>query len=168
MKMTPERNTEAEPLCQFGPGGDFIAVWLPEPPESSASSNLLAKLLASAVEIVAMVLGLERTGSHVPLRSAFGSNELTVCHKDEDENAVRTGKAYDKTDSAPTTASEDDSSLSGEPMLFPDLGRDGIRIRHKPKHCIRTYRRTAKKRLAVRSSQHGSLFESQFRSARTA
>jgi len=168
MKITPERNREAEPLCKFGPGGDFTVVLQPEPSESSESSKPLVKLLASAVEIVAIVLGLKRAGSYVPLRNAFCSNELTVCHKEKVKNAAENSRAYNTTDPAPTTATEDGGPFSPEPMLFPDLGRNGIRIRHKPKHCIRTYRRTTKKRLAIGLSEQGSLFETKFKSARTA
>jgi hypothetical protein len=164
----PERDRQAEPLCKFGPGGDFIAVWQPEASESYEPSNCLAKLLTSAVEVVAVVLGLKRASPYVFLRNAFCSDELTVCRKEKAKNAVENSEAHDTTDPAPTTATEDGGLFSGEPMLFPNLSRNGSRIKHQPKHRIRTYRRASKKGSALRFSKQGSLFESQFKSARTA
>jgi len=58
--------------------------------------------------------------------------------------------------------------LSSEPMLFPDDCRISIRTGHKPKHGVRAYRRTAKKGPARGLSRQGSLFKSDFKSARTA
>ncbi len=165
---TPERNSQAGPICKFGPGGDFIAIWQPEPSESSEVSNCLVKLLTSVVEALAVVIGLKRIRSYVPLRNAFCSDELTVCHKEKVINVVENSKAYNTVDSAPTAAIENGSSFPGEPVLFPNLSRNGIRIKHKPKHNIRTYRRTTKKWSAFRLSKQGSLFESQFQSAQTA
>jgi hypothetical protein len=165
---TPERNRQAGPICKFGPGGDFIAIWQPEPSESSEVSNCLVKLLISAVEALDVVIDLKRISSYVPLRKAFCSDELTVCHKEKVINAVENSKADNTVDSAPTATIENGSSFPREPKLFPNLSRNGIRIKHKPKHNIRTYRRTAKKRSTFRLSKQGSLFESQFQSAQTA
>lgn len=167
-KMTPEPNGQVEPLCKFGPGGDFVALWRPELTESCELSNPLVRLLAAAVEVVAAILGLRRSGAFVRLGSTSGLNELSGCHKERIVNAVESSEARDTTDPSPTPAPEDGGLLSGEPMLFPDLRRNGIRIEHKPKHRIRAYHRAAKKGPALRFSKQGTLFDVDFTSARIA
>jgi hypothetical protein len=167
--MIPARNKQQdEPLCKFGPGGDFTYVWQPEIPESSISSSWLVKLLTSVVEVIAVLIGLKRHGPYVHLRNDFSSNELTVSCKEHVKNAFENPTALDTDNTSPTPVAEVGGLLSKDPLLFPDLGRNGIRIKHKPKHRIRTYHRTAKKRVAISSSKQSSLFESQFKSARTA
>ena len=168
MEITPVRNKQAEPLCKFGPGGDFTSIWQPEISESSISSNWLVKLLASVVEVIAVLIDLKRYSPYVHLRNDFSSNELTVCHKEHVKNAFENTTSIDTDNTSPTPATEIGGILPKDPLLFPDLGRNGIRIKHKPKHRIRTYHRTAKKRIAISPSKQSSLFESQFKSARTA
>jgi hypothetical protein len=107
MKMTPKRNMDTEPLCKFGPGGDYIAVWQPEPPESWELSNCLVRLLACVAEVAALVPGLKRIGSRATSSSAFSSNGLTVYHKEKVKNAAENSRAHNTTDPAPTTATED-------------------------------------------------------------
>ena len=162
--MTSSRNKQAEPLCKFGPGGDFTYVWRPEISESSTPSNWLVKFLASVVEVVAILIGLKRIVPHIHLRK----NELTVCHKEHVKYVFDNGNTQNTVNTSPTAAPKNGILFSGDPMLFPDHSRNGIRIRHKPKHRIRTYHRTTKKRFTLRPSQQSSLFESQFKSARTA
>jgi len=61
-----------------------------------------------------------------------------------------------------------DCRFSGEPMLFADDWLTGVRVCHKSKHSIRTYSRAAKKKSSHDSSGQGSLFEADFKSAKTA
>ena len=65
--MTGKSNRQPEPLCKFGPGGDFVAVLQPELPQSPTLPNCLVRLLASAVEVAAVVLGLRSTSAFVHL-----------------------------------------------------------------------------------------------------
>ena len=164
----PEKNKQGGPICKFGPGGDFIATWQPELSEFSEVSNSVVKLLISIVEALAVLIGLKRLGFNTPLRNAFYSDELTECHKEEVINVFNNRKTEHAVDSTSTATVENDSSFPGESLLFPNFSRDGNRIKHKSKYNIRTYSRTAKKRSALRLSEQGSLFESQFRSAQTA
>jgi len=167
-KMTPERNGQAEPLCMFGPGGDFAASWPPEGTKIRELSNPLVRLLAAAVEVVAVILGLRRSSAFVCLENSPGSNELIGRYKEIIINADENSKSRDTTDPSPTPASADGGLLSGEPMLFPDLRRNGIRIEHKPKHRIRAHHRVAKKGSALCFAQQGTLFDVDFTSARIA
>jgi hypothetical protein len=157
--MKPERENQAEPLCKFGPGGDFVAAWEPKP---SVYAEALARLLGSAVEALAAAFGLKRVTTLVC------SNEPTVNNTEKSNDAIENSTAHDSADAASTPASANDSMFSREPLLFPDLGRNGIQIKHKPKHRIRASRRTAKKGAAFRIPKQGSLFEGQFTRARIA
>jgi len=168
MKIISKKNRETAPLCKFGPGGDFISVWQPETPEPFEQSNPLEKLSASIIEVAAILLGFKLTNPHNLLIKTCGSSEPVLLHKEEMKNAVKFNRIHRATDSSPTSVAQDDNRLPTEPMLFPDFSRNGIRIRHQPKHRIRTYRRAAKKRPVMRFAKQSSLFEDQFKSARIA
>jgi hypothetical protein len=164
-KMISEIERQAEPLCKFGPGGDFVAVWEPKP---SRQPDALARLLGSAVDMLAAVFGIKRAGADMHLNNNIRHNEPTARHMEKPNDEIENGTARNSTDTAPTPAPANGGPFSGEPLLFPDLGRNGIRIEHKPKHRIRASRRTAKKGAAFRIPKQGSLFEGQFTRARIA
>ena len=166
--MTPQKNSQAKPLCKLGPGGDFVTVWQPQPSSSSGPSNHLVKFLTSTVEIVTMLLGLNRNSPCVGSKSAYYFSECVVCQKEEATNAVSSSNLCSTIDPAPATITEDTRPFSREPMLFPDHSGIGVRTKHKPKHRVRTRSRAAKKRLALRLSEQSSLFELGFKSAKTA
>lgn len=173
--MVAAKNRKTEPLCKFGPGGEFIAFWQPVRTESSGSSNCFVKLLSLLVDGLAILVGLRCSGPSVQLENASTSKRCTICHKEKVENALRSNKAPPsarrggrRVDPASTAATADGGLFGRDAMLLPDYGGAGLRIRHKPKHRVRAYRRTAKKRPAVRLCEQGTLFELDFKSARTA
>jgi hypothetical protein len=50
-KMRRQADGQAEPLCKFGPGGDFIAVWQPElVARSSKTDNTVDSAPATTIE----------------------------------------------------------------------------------------------------------------------
>ena len=163
--MKPDKERQSEPLCKFGPGGDFVAAWEPEPSERLET---LARLIGSTVEVLTAAFGLKRTGANTSLSSNFCPNEPTVRHTEITNDAIENSTARDSTDAASAPAFADDSTFSAEPLLFPDLVRNGIRIKHKPKHHIRASNRAAKKGAAFRIPKQGSLFEGQLARARIA
>lgn len=167
MKLMPEKNKDNEPLCKFGPGGDFLSVWRPELPESR-EQNCIEKLFASTIEIAAVLLGYGRTNPYVALINTSGTGEPTLHHKEDKKDAVKFNRIRHPAHAASARITPDDSRISAEPMLFPDVGRNGSSIKHQPKHRIRTYQRTPRKRTAVRFVQQGSLFEGQFKSSKIA
>ena len=160
--MKPDRKRQAEPLCKFGPGGDFVAAWEPEPSERLET---LARLIGSTVDALAAAFGLKRFGVNAPLSSNVYPNEPTVLDMEKPNDAIENSTARDSTDAASAPAFADDSTFSAEPLLFPDLVRNGIRIKHKPKHHIRASNRAAKKGAAFRIPKQGSLFEGQLAGA---
>ena len=163
--MIPDREKQAEPLCKFGPGGDFVAIWEPEPSEHT---DVLARLLGSAVDALAAAFGLKRAGADMHLNSSICPNEPTARHREKPNDAIENSTARDSTDAASVPAPANGGPFSGEPLLFPDLGRNGLRIKNKPKHRVRAPRRAAKKGPAFRIPKQGSLFEGQLARARIA
>jgi hypothetical protein len=168
MRMIPERDRQTEPLCKFGPGGDFVAVLQPELPESSGLSNCFTRLMASAVEVAAVVLGLRSTIAFVHLGNTRRPDELTAGHKEKVRNAFENSSVFRATDTSPAPVAQDGRRFSREPMLFADVGRNGRRVEHKPKHSIRAHRRAAKKGSALRFSKQSTFFDTHFTSARIA
>jgi hypothetical protein len=173
--MIPEKNRQTEPppgwqgpLCKFGPGGDFVAVLQPELPQSPALPNRLVRLLASAVEVAAVVLGLRSTSAFVHLGNTGRSDERTAGHKEKARNAFENSPVFRATDASPAPVAQDGRRFSREPMLFADVGRNGRRVEHKPKHSIRAHRRAAKKGSALRFSKQSTFFDAQLTSARIA
>jgi hypothetical protein len=175
--MTPDRNRQIEPLCKFGPGGDFVAAWRPEPLEISEMSNRFVRLLQSVFEVF---VGLVEKGSgtfsarRAPGRSdrrhrtRFLPDDLIVFDREKVIHDAEIRRIGDRTHAKAVATVENGRAFAREPMLFPDLGGNGGRPKHKPKHRIRTYRRVAKKGPALRFGEQGSLFEGQFPSAKTA
>lgn len=131
-------NKEFEPVCRFGPGGDFVSIW---PESSGAQQSRLLKVLACLNEIIAGVLGSEfdRPSAAVPRAQPIPT--------------VRFGQLQ---------------KSQAQPMLFPDDSRIGLRAAHKPRHRIRTHRRTVKKRPRIGPDEQGLLFASDIKIARTA
>lgn len=166
--MIPQRTRQVEPLCKFGPGGDFAVAWQPEPPGTFEMSNRLGRLLSAAFEVIVVILGFKRTAARVSWRNNARSSEVIDYDREKVKNAAEDSRLRDTAHAPATAVAEDSGAVSGEQMLFPYPGGDGVRIKHKPKHGIRTYRRAAKKRSAVRFGEQGSLFESQFKSTKTA
>ena len=169
MKMRPERNRQIEPLCKFGPGGGFVATWSPEPLENPEMSSRFVRLLESAFEVVA-VLVEKGPGTFSAKHPSGRSNKrlLTPFFKERVIDEAEISGFGDTAHAKAIAVAKNGRAFSAEPMLFPDPGGNGVRVKHKPKHRIRAYRRVAKKGSAVRFAEQGSLFEGQYRSAKTA
>ncbi len=163
--MLPDKEQQAGPLCKFGPGGDFVATWQPKP---SKQPDVLARLLGSAVHALAAAFGLKNAGSNVPLSGSLYSDESTVHNTENLNDAIENSTTRDSTNTASAPAPANDSPFSAEPLLFPDLIRNGLRVRHQPKHRVRAPRRAAKKGAAFRIPKQGSLFEGKLARTRIA
>jgi hypothetical protein len=168
MKTMPERNGQVEPLCKFGPGGNFAVAWRPEPPEVLDMSNRLVRLLGAALEVLAVIFGCKQTAAHVLWRDTAHGSEVIDFDREKARNAAENSRLSDTAHAPAIAVADTGGAFSGEQMLFPDLGGDGVRAKHKPKHRIRAYRRVAKKGAALGFGEQGTLFESQFKSAKTA
>jgi hypothetical protein len=139
--MDNSANKQFQPLCRFGPGGDFVCLW----PESSEfqlpSQNRLLKIFACLNEIIAGVLGSEFS---------------------------RPSTAAAKTQPMPVFRFEQSRKSQAQSTLFPDDSRIGLRTAHKPRLRIRARRRTTKKRPRIDLDEQGLLFVAELKIARTA
>ncbi len=162
-------NKQIEPICRFGPGGDFISVWPDELKEyPQPSTNHLAGLLNWLSEITTALLGSGFEPTTAGPENIQAAADRILCQKGKLEYAVENNKADKPAHSTPTTTIKSDSLFSGQPILFADNRRISLRTGCKPKHSIRAYRRTAKKSPAPGLPGQGSLFEADFKSAKTA
>ena len=168
-KMNSNKNEYNEPVCRFGPGGNFISDWpgevLDSPP---GSGNGLTKLLGSIAEVITTVLGSEYEASTVMSGDIDRFKDQIQCREEKFDYAVKTINAEKPADPAPTTVIKSNRRVHEQSMLFADDWRVGVRVEHKPKHRIRAYRRAAKKSLPLQPTRQGSLFETDFKSAKTA
>lgn len=167
--MSSDKEKQIEPICRFGPGGDFVSVWPTELREShQPSSNRLAKLLGSIAEIIAPLLGSEIDSTISTATNIQTTAEKIAAEKENLEYGVKVSHADKPAYAAPAPIIKGNRRFSGEPVLFADDWRISIRAGHKPKHSIRAYRRTAKKRSSSDVPGQDSLFETNFKIARTA
>ena len=166
--MNRDKDEQFEPICRFGPGGDFVQNWPPATYQAGETNqNPLSKVLASLSEIIAAMLGSEPHSTEVSSTNIKTSPEQIRRRKERLEYAVTLNKADAPADPAPVTNIKGNFKVQGQPMLFPDDWRAGRQTGHKPKHRVRAHRRTPKKRPAFAPSG-GTLFEANFKSAKTA
>lgn len=167
--MNINKDKQIGPVCRFGPGGDFVSAWPPETSEHiQPSSNRLSRLVSSIPEILTAVLGSEFNPDSAPPTNIRCSTNRIFCRKEKLEYAVKNNQLDKPAHATPTTIIKSNRRFSDEPMLFANDYRIGVRTEHKQKHRIRAHRKTAKKRSALSMSWQGSLFETNFKSARTA
>jgi len=143
------------PLCRFGPGGEFVKDW----PfgKSMPQENSLGDILRCIAEIINCTSQVN--DQMVETILSAGQKRDKTNDKDSPES---------QTDPKAARTAADNRKLSPQPMLFADDSRTGAADRAKPKHRIRAYSATAKKRLSIRITGQGSLFESNFKSLKSA
>ena len=152
---------QIEPACRFGPGGDFVSFW---PGEAAVRTEPSLNPLRSQRH--EMAGSCERPNGFTGLLRTI--REKILRRKGKLNYAIGNNKADKPSYATSTTVIKSDSVFCGEPMLFADDWRIRLRAGHKPKHRIRAYQRASKKRAAVGLCGQGSLFEANFKSARTA
>jgi hypothetical protein len=169
-EMNIEDNSDYEPLCRFGPGGDFVRGW---PPQIEGQTHLLHSGIGRVLASLSLIINKLRhqqqfeTAAPVVDEPSSGASELfgaPAITELSTENHDDEGTIDPETDSVAAS----DSGLSGEPLLFADDIRVGLRIRHKPKHHVRAHRRASKKRHGLGISGQGTLFDADIKSARIA
>jgi hypothetical protein len=148
-----KRNTNIhriDPVCRFGPGGDFIQTWPCNPEDYlQHSQSPLTKLLCSISKLIS-------------------STEQAQAAQTNSKARDRNGESQNGCNAATVTDSKDDNDVCGQVLLFADDSRNRRAAQYKPKHRIRTYSRTAKKRPALRLASQGSLFKADAQSVKTA
>jgi hypothetical protein len=155
-----KNNRIYEPLCKFGPGGEYSYYWPEHQPQIDRKNNPILRLLASINYIVNATLTDQQQADYA---SKSMKNYYTAAKKERNERILPPDN-YTKAN--PCT--ENDSRIQPQTWLFPDYGRDCSGASFKPKHHIRTYRRTAKKGASFRLNSQRTLFETDKQSHKTA
>jgi len=156
----------SEPLCKFGPGGDFVSYW---PPKPGMRPSTLTDLLNKLIPIVKAAAAQQAQPHQSNIMAASTDQKQHIISPKEQFGNEASRDPDDKPANAPTaTIINGDTLFSGQQMLFPDDSRTRRPAKHKPKHRLRAHRRTAKKTLAAGLPGQGSLFEADFKSAKTA
>jgi hypothetical protein len=162
-------NEQNEPVCRFGPGGDFVSFW---PKQNSTSRNAVPNSLALLLERLAKIINTRLTpdfdASADSAKKTHQPQTLSLPEKGKLKYEVKHAKSEKPTDAETTAVIKSNCDLQDQQMLFPDDRRVSIPTGHKPKHRIRAYRRTPKKKAPVQLPGQGSLFEADFRCAKTA
>ena len=167
--MDESFNEQFEPVCRFGPGGDYISVWPSQHSKSPRSApNRLAGLLERLSEIITTKLLPNFDAAADAPTNTHCSTAPALREKGNLEYEVESTESDKPANPAPVAVIEDNRQFQGQTMLFPDDSRAGRPTVHKPKYRIRTYHRTAKKKPALQLPGQGSLFEADFKSAKTA
>lgn len=146
--MSRDDNTyRIDPVCRFGPGGDFVRNW-PGTPEQylKQSQSPLTKLLFSISKLI---------------NATQESQQQYSVNITEDKNAIQPDAK-----TVPTSASDHD--VQSQTLLFADDSGTGTGTSHKQKHRVRAHRRTAKKKAPLRIAGQGSLFDADRQSIKTA
>jgi hypothetical protein len=165
--METRKNEQIEPICRFGPGGDYVSFWPGQAIELSGFfATRVGKIIHSANEVLHALVGCG-----FDLNSSQGCGRQIQEQFTQEKEKTEYGLGYDtgRTAYAPSiTTVKGDSPVSEEPMLFSDDRRIIFPAGHKPKHRIRTSRRAAKKRISFELPSQSSLFEPDLQSARIA
>ena len=179
--MDFEPHERIKPVCRFGPGGDFVFFWPPLSAHSrQRSSGRLRTVLSLLGEVVTVLFGSE-FDTAVAGEVDTEQEAQGFCREEHFDNAFDGSKSDGPAYPPTVTIVRSNRRFWSQPMLFADDWRAGDGIRHKPKHRIRTYQRTAKKGPALgpqtqkrafgnplHPAGQGSLFEADFKGAKTA
>ncbi|MBN2456265.1 MAG: hypothetical protein JXB29_07005 [Sedimentisphaerales bacterium] len=157
------------PICKFGPGGDFVTLWMPEwVTPLSRSPNFLRKMFNLLDELTDAVFAGEYAKNLEEFIPAQGciNQKADPCEKKAyaSPNSFTACRGY-----CPSiTNMKTHRLLLEQKLLFADNGRINISNGHKPKHRIGTHHRTPRKRHAFNLSRECTLFEVDSKNARTA
>jgi hypothetical protein len=151
--MNNHNENPFQPLCRFGPGGEFTSDWpAKNRQDRQPPKNQLLKVLAALNDIISTMVGAE----FIPADEHKGNREHGILNTDKQAH----------TSAEPTAQS--DSLVPIQSVLFPDNWRAGRPLKDKPKYRIRTHRRAAKKRTSFSDTCQGSLFETDLQGSKTA
>ena len=168
MKINDNPNESNQPLCRFGPGGDFVSEWPAGAQILDNHAGGLTKVLNSISDIITGLLGSQPDETTLISNEIKGCDATTPCRKEESEYAIEHTDIENRTYTPTITIIKGNRRFPGKQMLFADDWRAGSGNENKPKHHIRTHRRTAKKRPSGSLPGQGSLFETDFKGAKTA
>ncbi len=151
-----------EPICKFGPGGDYVRTWSPKTTGKGDPVGAVENPLRRVLERLADIIGANVNMASVSGIGVEGPREIGACEivneeREEDQvaadNESPTGNAETIGDAGAHPA------VRAEPLLFADDSRVGSGGRRKSNYRIRAHRKTARKRAAPKIDGQGTLFE---------
>jgi hypothetical protein len=146
-------DANSQPLCKFGPGGDYTRVWPPQPiGEQAAMENPIGKLLATIGQIISATVTPEKISEITAGYAISGPNKINP-YRERAKREPTTGNAKATESAKPGIGS------GTKQLLFADDSRSGQRTRRKPNNRVRTHRRVAKKRADHQDDGQGTLFK---------
>ena len=146
-----------EPVCKFGPGGEYLSVWPPgRVQEDDLSAGHVTRLLESLGEIIGVLSGSRCVRASTP---AMSNNNPVATPKETSPDAAARHRPHRRfnPETAPGAAAY--RGFPREPMLFPDDSRTGEPIEPQPQHGVRAPRRTPKIIAALDLPGQGTFFE---------
>jgi len=151
-----------EPICMFGPGGDYVRAWpgkaVGKTDAAPAAENPLRKVLESLADIIGATVNI----ASIPGIRIEGPQEVGACriiNEEREENYLATDKQPGTGNAETTGNTQAHPAVRAAPLLFADDSRVGAGGRRKSNHRIRAHRKTAKKRTAKEIDGQGTLFE---------
>ncbi len=152
-----------EPICKFGPGGDYVRQWPGKAAGKGepvgAVENPLRKVLDRLADIIGTTVNIASlSGIDVEGPQEIGACEI-VNEEEREENHVAADNESGTGNAETIRDTQAHPAVRAEPLLFADDSRVGAGGRRKSNHRIRAHRRTAKKRAAQKIDGQGTLFE---------
>jgi hypothetical protein len=150
------------PLCQFGPGGDFVQSWHGQPPEPSVSvpSSPLNRVLTTIAELLAVTVQpeiLAEIACVLPPETSENPSEMPALCTKETENHAPNSRA-DTNHASSIECIEPNRNLPKQTMLFGDDWGTGRGAKRKSSNGVRAHRRTSRKKVNCAIQRQGTLF----------
>jgi hypothetical protein len=165
-KMEEYYNQNKEPVCRFGPGGEYSFAWPDKEQDTAKYQSSLMNVLLTLRDILYATLSSGAEPNYSICESAVNTNRIKLLEKGLTQYVPDSSEEKPHTPAIANIKSH--CQVSEQQLLFSDDSRISIGTVGKQKHRIRTHRRAAKKRTSHSFTGEGSLFEPDFKSAKTA
>ena len=148
-----------QPLCKFGPGGDYVYNWPGENAAlTTAGRNSLGRVLGALAQIIGATISCELL-SELQNAAAAEINDAVKVKLPKEKTKSANKKPARPNYSATIRGAKENKTFPAQPMLFADNGRTCRRVMHKQTHRLRAHRRPSRKKAAVQIKGQGTLFE---------
>ena len=153
------------PVCRFGPGGDYVSIW---PADREIAAKRPKNTIAGLLNVLAGVIEALRGGR--PGYAINGPAEIADYTVEREKPFyVAQGTRADRTTyTSPDSIVKNNRRVCDQRWLFADDWRAGGAVGRKPTHRIRAHRAIAKKRVCFAPAESRTLFEPDFKGAKTA
>jgi hypothetical protein len=130
--------------------------------------NATARLLATLGAIINNMVGCEFQPNLFASQAELVPEKRFLGYKKTGESPTKRAHFDNSGAPMPGSSARVNRGASSQPRLFSDDWATRSKAGHKPKHHVRAYKRTSRKRPAAIASDQGMLFEIDRKSARIA